>query len=320
MTAIVLMIVGFVLLIKGADLLVEGAAAAARRFGVSDLTIGLTVVAFGTSAPELVVNVLAGAKGATDLAIGNVLGSNIANVFLILGVSGLILPLSVTAQTVWREIPMSLLAAAVLAILANDVVLNGETASRLTRSDGMIFLCLFAVFMYYTASGALHVRDAGDYAPAKAMGAGKTAAFVAGGLAGLMAGGHWIVGGAVAVSRWAGLPESVIGLTVVAVGTSLPELATSVMAARKGNADIAVGNVVGSNIFNILFVLGVSSVIRPLPLAAGANLDIGMVVLAALLLFLFMFTGGRYRVDRWESGLMLAAYVLYLSVMVTTAT
>ena len=319
MTAIMLMIVGFVLLIKAADLMVTGAAAAARRMGVTDLTIGLTVVAFGTSAPELVVNVLAGGKGATDLAVGNVLGSNIANVFLILGVSGLILPLNVTSQTVWREIPMCLLAALALAILANDVLLNGEAVSRLSRGDGLIFLCFFGVFMYYTVSGTLQLKDAGNIVPDKAMETGKAIGFIVAGLTGLMVGGHWIVGGAIAVSRLAGLPETVIGLTVVAVGTSLPELATSVIAARKGNADIAVGNVVGSNIFNILFVLGISALIRPLPLAAGANLDIGMVVLAALLLFAFMFTGRRYRLDRWEGGLMLAGYAIYLSVMVMTS-
>lgn len=307
-----LMIIGFFLLIKGADMLVNGAAAMARRIGVSDLTIGLTVVAFGTSTPELVVNILAGIRGATDLAVGNVLGSNIANVFLILGVSGLILPLEVTSQTVWREIPMSLLAALVLAILANDQLVDGDTTSMLTRGDGLIFLCFFTVFIYYTVSGSLQVGGINSFAPAETMRIGKASAFIGIGFAGLILGGHWIVGGAVFVARTLGLPESVIGLTVVAVGTSLPELATSVAAARKGNADIAIGNVVGSNIFNILFILGISALIRPLPISAGVNRDIGMVVLASLLLFVFMFTGRRLRLDRWESALFLAGYAIYL--------
>jgi Ca2+/Na+ antiporter len=177
MLPVVLMLIGFLLLIKGADLLVQGAAAAARRIGVSDLTIGLTVVGFGTSTPELVVNIMAGVQGTTALAIGNVLGSNIANVFLILGVTALILPLEVTSQTVWREIPMSLLAAIVLAILANDQFLDGEAVSLLARSDGLVFLCFFSVFLYYTVAATLQVQGAAGYAPSAVMGTGKAVAF-----------------------------------------------------------------------------------------------------------------------------------------------
>ena len=319
MLPVVLMLIGFLLLIKGADLLVQGAAAAARRIGVSDLTIGLTVVGFGTSTPELVVNIMAGVQGTTALAIGNVLGSNIANVFLILGVTALILPLEVTSQTVWREIPMSLLAAIVLAILANDQFLDGEAVSLLARSDGLVFLCFFSVFLYYTVATTLQVQGAAGYAPSAVMGTGKAVAFILIGLVGLMLGGYWIVGGAVYVSRSLGISESVIGLTIVAVGTSLPELATSVAAAIKGNADIAVGNVVGSSIFNIFFILGVSSMIRPLPFSTSNNLDIAVVVLASLLLFLFMFTGRRKRVDRWEALLFLTIYSIYIGALTMNA-
>ena len=308
--------VGFPLLIKGADLLVDGASVAARRIGVSDLTIGLTVVAFGTSAPELVVNVVAGIRGTTDLAIGNVMGSNIANVFLILGLAGVIRPLAVTSQTVWREIPMSLLAAVVLAILAHDSLLTGANASMLTRSDGLIFLCFFGVFMYYTISGTLQMSGIQQCAPAKDLSLGRSLAYIGSGLFGLGLGGHMIVDGAVDIAHLLAVSETVIGLTIVAIGTSLPELATSVVASRKGNADIAVGNVVGSNIFNILFVLGISALIRPLPYAMKHPLDIGMVLLASSLLFVFMFTGKRKRLDRWEAALFLCLYVVYMSLTV----
>ena len=319
MTTTLLMLLGFFLLIKGADLLVDGASAAARRLGVSDLTIGLTVVAFGTSAPELVVSVLAGLRGTTDLAIGNVLGSNSANILLILGTSSLILPLAVTSQTVWREIPMSLLAALAVAVLANDRLLDGTALSVLTRSDGLVLLGFFSIFIYYTVSGTLQLKGANGFAPAGAMPVGKALAFIGLGLGGLMLGGYWIVNGAVHLSRLLGIREAVIGLTIVAVGTSLPELATSVMAARKGNADIAVGNVVGSNIFNIFFILGVGAVIHPLPFSAQSNIDIGMVVLASLLLFLFMFTGRRRLIDRWEGLLFLCLYAGYVVFLAVTA-
>ena len=297
----------------------DGAAALARRMRVSDLTIGLTVVSFGTSAPELVVNVAAGLGGTTDLAVGNVLGSNIVNIFLILGVSALIMPLQVTSETVWREIPMAFLAAVVLAVLAGDRLLDGATAAVISRSDGLVLLCFFAVFIYYTIGSAMKDHASIGNTPAKQPTAGRAAVYLFLGLAGLVVGGQWIVNGAVSLSRALGISEIFIGLTVVALGTSLPELATSAMAAYKGNADIAVGNVVGSNIFNILFVLGVSAFIRPLPLEAGRVLDMGVVAAAGLLLFAFMFTGGRYLVDRWEGALMILLYVAYIAVLFRTA-
>lgn len=313
------MVIGFALLIKGADLLVDGSSALARRIGISDLTIGLTVVGFGTSTPELVVNIFASIQGTTGLAIGNVLGSNIANIFLILGLTSFILPLEVTSQTIWREIPMSLLAALVLAILANDGILNGAASSLLTRGDGLIFLCFFAVFLYYTVSGSLQVRDIASYAPSKPIKAMRSVLNIILGLAGLILGGHWIVTGSVFIAHRVGLSESLIGLTIVALGTSLPELATSITAARKGNADIAVGNVVGSNIFNILFILGISALIQPLPVTHRNNMDMAMVVLASLLLFGFTFTGRRKRVDRWEGLLFLSLYAIYIAVLAFTA-
>ena len=311
-----MILIGFGLLIKGADLLVEGASAVAKRLKVSDMVIGLTVVAFGTSTPELAVNMLAAVQKTTDIAIGNVIGSNIANIFLILGIAGLIRPLQVTSETVWREIPMCLLAVFVLGILANDRLIDGGATNVLTRVDGMVLLCFFVIFIYYTVNSALKLGGLGDYPSGTAIGTRRAVLFIGIGLAGLVAGGQFIVNGAVTLSRHLGISEAVIGLTVVAVGTSLPELATSVIAARKGNADIAVGNVVGSNIFNILFILGVSAMIQPLPFRVASNLDIGTTLLATILLFIFMFTGRRHALDRWEGLLFAILYCGYTSVLV----
>jgi len=299
---------GLIFLIKGADFLVDGASSIARRLNISDLVIGLTVVAFGTSTPELFVNIVASIKGNTDIAIGNVVGSNIANVFLILGVSSIIYPLAVTRGTVWKEIPFSLLAAIVLFITANDQLLDGSQLSVLTRIDGLIFLSFFIIFIYYTCSIATPIEGMEAQVTAKQSGWLRSSLYVILGLAGLTLGGKWIVDGAVVLATKFGLSESLVGLTIVAVGTSLPELATSAVAAYKHNADIAVGNVVGSNIFNIFFVLGISAGIKPLPFQPRSNLDIGVVVISSLLLFLFMFTGKKRSLDRWEGLIFLICY------------
>lgn len=308
----VLLIVGFFILIKGADLLVRGASSLARKFGVSDLVIGLTVVAFGTSSPELFVNLVASAKGNTDIAIGNILGSNIANVFLILGVSSMIYPLSVGKGTVWKEIPLSLLAACLLGILANDQWIDGAAVSVLSRIDGLVFSAFFIIFLYYSVSIAKEIKGMEEQIPSKRLGTQKAAIFVILGLAGLALGGDWIVRGAVHAAKSFGMSESLVGLTIVAVGTSLPELATSAVAAHRKNVEIAVGNVVGSNIFNIFFVLSISSIVRPLPFNPVNNLDVGFAVLGSLLLFFGMFTGGKRTLDRWEGGVLLGAYAVYI--------
>ncbi len=310
------LVVGFVLLIKGADLLVSGGASLGRRMGVSDLVIGLTVVAFGTSSPELFVNLTASARGSTDIAIGNVLGSNIANIFLILGVASMVYPLGVGKGTVWKEIPLSLLAACLLGVLANDQWIDRAGASALTRIDGMVLIAFFIVFLYYSASIAGKVEGMQEEVPAKVMGTVQSILYVLLGLAALALGGDWIVRGAVHTATSLGMSESLVGLTIVAVGTSLPELATSAMAAARKNVEIAVGNVVGSNIFNIFFVLGISATVRPLPFQTANNLDVGVVVLGSLLLFFAMFTGRKRTLDRWEGGLLLGAYVTYLTCLV----
>ncbi|MBW2409568.1 MAG: calcium/sodium antiporter [Deltaproteobacteria bacterium] len=318
MLVYLLFIVGFFFLLKGADLLVDGASSIARRLNISDLVIGLTVVAFGTSTPELFVNIIASFKGNTDIAIGNVVGSNIANVFLILGVASLIYPLAVTRGTVSREIPFGLLAAIVLFVAANDQLLDGSRLSDLTRIDGLIFLSFFIIFIYYTHSIATSVTGIEEHVAVKRYGWSRSLLFIILGLIGLTLGGKSIVDGAVALALKFGMSESLVGLTIVAVGTSLPELATSAVAAYKRNADIAVGNVVGSNIFNIFFVLGISAVIKPLPFQTRNNLDIGVVIFSSLLLFVFMFTGKKRSLDRWEGVLFLVGYASYIVYLIAT--
>ena len=311
------LIFGFIIIIKGADFLVDGSSSLARRLKISDLAIGLTVVAFGTSTPELFVNIIASLKGNTDIAIANVLGSNIANILLILGVSSIIHPLSVTKGTVWKEIPFGLLAAIVLGLMANDRFIDKNSVSALTRIDGLVLMSFFVIFLYYSFSIAKEIEGMDHQIPSKEYGLMKSVLWVALGLAGLAFGAHWVVDGAMRLALKFGISQTLIGLTIVALGTSLPELATSAVAAYKGNADIAVGNIVGSNIFNIFFVLGVSGTINPIPFHGRNNFDIGMVIFASLLLFTFMFTGKKRSIDRWEGILSLVLYGVYLVFQIT---
>lgn len=312
----VLFIVGFVVLIKSADLVVIGASSLAKRFNISDLAIGLTVVAFGTSCPELFVNIVSSYQGETDIAIGNIIGSNICNILLILGISSIIYPLSVSRGTVWREIPLCLLASVLLGIMANDRYWDGADQSVLTRSDGLVFLAFFAIFLYYTWSISGRAEGMEEQPSLKRYGSGKSVLMVLSGLAGLTLGGKWIVDGAVHLAVSFGMSQSLVGLTIVAIGTSLPELATSAMAAKNRNVEIAVGNVVGSNIFNVFFVLGSSSIIKKLPFPQKGNIDIAVSVLASLLLFIWMFTGKKRSLDRWEGGIFLGLYAAYLVFLV----
>ena len=313
MLANILLIIGFGLLIKGADFLVEGASSIAKRLKISDLVIGLTVVAFGTSMPELFVSVIASIKGNTGIAIGNILGSNIANILLILGISSIIFPLSVTKGTVWKEIPLSLLAAFMLGVLANDQLIDKSGVSVLTRIDGLVFLSFFVIFIYYSFSIAKKIEGMSEQVSSKQYGLVKSTLLVIIGLVGLSIGGEWIVEGAVRIALTLGVSQSLIGLTIVAVGTSLPESTTSAVAAHKRNIEIAVGNVVGSN---ILFILGISSIIKPIPLQIKNNRDIGVVILANLLLFVYMFTGKRHLLDRWEGIIFVALYICYISFLI----
>lgn len=318
MLVYILFIPGFFVLIKGADLLVEGSASIAKKLHIPNIVIGLTIVAFGTSAPEFVVNIFASAQGNTEIAIGNILGSNIANVFLILGISAIVYPLVTKRNTVWKEIPLSFLAAFILGVLVNDIRLDGGTFSGLTRIDGIVLLSFFIIFLYYTFGISKVTGEAEEVESVKDIGYLKSNIFILLGLTGLVFGGKWIVDGAVEIAKLFSVSESLIGLTIVAIGTSLPELATSAIAAYKRQTDIAIGNVVGSNIFNIFWVLGFSALIRPLPFSESSDVDVAMTILASLLLFAIMFIGKRHTVERWQGVLMTCAYFGYIVFLVLT--
>jgi cation:H+ antiporter len=305
---IAILLAGFVVLIIGAEWLVNGASALARKHKVSDLAIGLTVVAFGTSAPELVVNLFAAIQDHQAIAFGNIIGSNNFNLFVILGIAGVITPLAVHSTTVWREIPLSFVAVALLFLFANDFFLSDRLV--LSRIDGLILLTMFGFFLWYVRNQLrtdIHEPDEKHKQYSKL----KIWALILFGLAGLVAGGRLVVDSAIHIATGLGISEKIIGLTIIAAGTSLPELATSVVAAVKKNNDIAVGNIIGSNIFNIFLILGISSVIRPLSYDRAFNTDIYFLALGTLALFVMMFTGGRKKLDRWEAALLLVAFVFY---------
>jgi len=304
------LILGFALLIKGADLLVDGASSIAKKLKVSDLVIGLTVVAFGTSTPELFVNVFASLNQNTDIAIGNILGSNIANVLFILGLAAIISPLKVTKNTIWKEIPLTLLAGVLIFVMVNDRLINEQSISALTRSDGIILLSMFLIFIYYTLSIVKDSLEAESIKTKYSL--VKSFVFILFGFVCLVIGGQLTVRSAVELAILFGISQSLVGLTVVAVGTSLPELATSAVAAYKKNPDIAVGNVVGSNIFNIFFILGISATISPLPFTPILNVDVLVMILASLILFLCMFIGSKRLVDRWKGVVFILLYISYI--------
>ena len=312
-----LFVIGFFILIKGAGLLVDGASAIADKFKISPLVIGLTIVAFGTSAPELAVNIFASAAGSSEIAIGNIIGSNIANILLILGVSALIYPLTSKKNTVWKEIPLGLLAAVVVGLMANDFLIDGAIFSGLSRIDGLVLLSFFIIFIYYSF-GIAKQQESSDDCEIKNLNLVKSIFYIVIGLIGLVVGGNWIVSGAIKLAVGFGISESLIGLTVVAIGTSLPELATSAIAAYKKQADIAIGNVVGSNIFNIFCILGISSVIRPLPFNPANNIDFLIMIIATVILFIIMFIGKKRIIERWQGIAMISIYVAYTLFLIVT--
>ena len=310
-----MLVLGFVLLVKGADWLVDGASAIAKRFGISDLVIGLTVVAFGTSMPEFVVNMVSVAEGSTDLAITNILGSNIINTFVILGVTALIWPVTSQKRSRQYDIPLSILAGAMVYMFVRYNVPSEQTPG-ITRLGGIILLVLFIWFLTNTFRHAKEHPEQIDtpnpltpnpLPPAHAI----TLLLV--GLVGLVIGGEMIVKSAVQIATNLGVSEAVIGLTVVALGTSLPELATSAMAAFKHNCDIALGNVIGSNIFNVFFVLATSAVVRPLPAYDGISLDAWVAALGSILVWIFIMMNKQRQVKRWGGAALLLVYAAYLT-------
>ncbi len=315
----ILFLIGFVFLVKGADFLVDGSSSLAKKMHIPDIVIGLTIVALGTSMPELIVNIFSSLSGNSGIAIGNILGSNISNILLILGISSLFCPLIVKKNTLNKEIPFSILATVALLFLASDSIFTKGAESMLSVSDGLVLILFFAIFMYYTVSIAKANKDEGDDESVKTYPVWKSLIMVAGGIVGLALGGRWIVNGAVSIAQMFHMSETLIGLTIVAVGTSLPELATSVAAARKKKSDIAIGNVVGSNIFNILFVLGISSSIKALPFETGNILDIAMVLLCSVLLMIFVLIGKKkkeYRLERWGGIIFILLYIAYVTFLV----
>lgn len=311
MLNILLLIVGFVALIFGASKLVDAASGLAAKFGIPNIVIGLTIVAFGTSAPEMVVNIIAAINENTQMVLGNVLGSNIFNILGILGISAIIYPLAVKTNTTWYEIPLNLLAALVVLVICADVFLIDGTQNNISRGDAILLLLFFTVFLVYTIAVSKSDKSV-EKTEVKQYKTITAVIFIIIGLAGLIVGGQLIVSSATSIAKHIGLSERIIGLTIVSVGTSLPELATSIVAVKKKNVDIAIGNVVGSNIFNVFFVLGVSAFITPVHIAQNAFIDIFLNIAAGLLLFLFVFTGKCRQIDRWEGVVFLIIYLAYL--------
>lgn len=311
--AIVLIIVGFIALVKGADWLVDGASAIAKRSGISDLVIGLTVVAFGTSMPEFVVNMVSVAEGTTDLAITNILGSNIINTFVILGLTALVYPIVSQKRSRDFDIPMSIIAGILVFSFVAIQFPFGETERGVGRIGGICLLLLFCYFLYNTFRHAKDHPEDTETETVKEIPTRRAIALILVGFIGLIVGGELIVKSAVNIAMRCGVSEAIIGLTIVALGTSLPELATSVIAAAKHNSDIALGNVVGSNIFNVFFVLGTSAVVRPLPAYDGIELDAWMAAIGSIVVWLAVKTNKERKVKRWAGALLLIIYAGYLT-------
>lgn len=310
---ILLLIVGLGLILAGANFLTDGSAALAQRFRMPEFIIGLTVVAVGTSTPELVVSVLSAIGGQSDVAIGNVVGSNIFNVFVILGVCALIRPVPLTAGNIRRDIPFGVLVSLLLLALAQDSLLCKGAADRIGRLDGAAMLALYILLMWYTIRKTKRPEATAPTEGSKApMAAWLTAVMIVGGLAGLVFGGEMFLRSATSIARSLGVSESVIAITLVAGGTSLPELASSLVSLFKGKAEMALGNVIGSNIANILLILGVSATIHPLSMGGITVWDLLMVLLSSVVVFLAAFTFKRKAIDRWEGALFVAIYAVYI--------
>lgn len=309
---IFLVVAGFASLIFGANWLVNGASALAKKYNVSDLVIGLTIVAFGTSAPELVVNSIASVKGYSDIVLGNIIGSNNFNLFIILGLSGLFLPIKVQTSTAWKEIPISLFVAVLSLFLLNDFVFTGTTYS--SRIDGLIMLALFGFFLYYVFNQMK--TDPQNVTTENQKSAIKIWGLITVGLSGLILGGQLVVTNSVGIANALGVSEKIIGLTIVAAGTSLPELVTSIVAATKKNSDMAIGNVIGSNVFNILLILSISSIIKPIAYNPKFNWDMYILIGGTVFLFTSMLTGQKKKLDRWEAGVLFGFYIIYTTYLV----
>ena len=315
---IVLLVGGLLLILLGANGLTDGAASLAKRFRIPSIVIGLTIVAFGTSAPELTVSLSSALKGSADISVGNVVGSNLFNTLMIVGCTALFAPITVTRNTLQQEIPLCILASLVLLVCANDVFLDGAQENVLGITDGLVLLGFFAIFMKYTFAIASHhpQEKEEETEEIRQLPLWKSILYIVGGLAGLIVGGNFFVDGASGIARNLGVSESVIGLTLVAGGTSLPELATSVVAALKKNPEIAIGNVIGSNLFNIFFVLGCSASVTPLRLTGITNFDLWVLVGSGILFWFFGVFFGKRTITRVEGSVLMLCYVAYTAVLI----
>ena len=307
--SIICFVVGIALVIFGADWLTKGASDLARHLKMSELMIGLTIVAVGTSLPELVISVSSALSGNSGISLGNVLGSNIFNGMLILGTTALITPIMFSGKMLSRELPFNLLASVVVLLVSGSMLVGGAPGEYITRFNGLILLCFCAVFVRYTFSLRGNEEDSAAQQP---MSMGKILLFIAGGLAALIVGGKMFVSGASDIARGFGLSEALIGITIVSAGSSLPELAVSVNAARKGNVGIALGNVLGSNILNVFFILGCSATISPISLEGFTPVDYYVLLASSLFIYLFCAFFGKNKITRWEGGLLVAGYVAYV--------
>lgn len=320
---IVYLAAGLVLILVGANALTDGASALARRFGISDLVVGLTVVAFGTSTPELVISVLSAAKGNPGLAIGNIVGSNIFNILAIIGITAMVRPIVIERSVMTREVPMVLISSLVILIMGNTGLLDGESASVLSRADGLLLLIFFGIFMWYTFATA---KSATADEPVGVNAAGKVqirplkaVLWVIGGLAMLVVGGDRFVAGASGIASMMGISDAVIGLTIAAAGSSLPELATSIVAARKGRTSMAVGNVIGSNIFNIFLVLGTTATVHPVAFGTIGNTDLLTLTGASVMFLACGWLFGKRTITRAEGTVFALCYVAYITYLVANA-
>ena len=321
---IIWLIVGLVLILVGANILTDGASSIARRMGVSDLVVGLTIVAFGTSAPELVISVIAAGEGSAPLAIGNVVGSNIFNILVIIGLTSLVRPIRVERSIMTMEIPMVILSSVVLLVLGNSAFLNGNSVNEVSRVDGIFLLILFVLFLRYTFGVAKKpggetgkVDEVEKTLPEKTLPLWRATLYVLLGLGGLIFGGEKFVDGASGIAYCLGISEAVVGLTIVATGTSLPELATSIVAALKGKPGLAVGNVIGSNIFNVLMVLGVAGCITPLPFGAINNLDLLTLLAGSVAFLIFGWYFKDRTITRAEGAILFLGYLAYVTILLS---
>jgi len=308
---ILYLIIGLILIILGANGLTDGAASIAKKMKISSLVIGLTIVGFGTSTPELSVSISSALKGSADIAIGNIVGSNIFNTLFIVGCTAMVAPIVITRNTIRREIPLCILASLVLLICANDVFLDHAPMNVISSTDGLILLCFFVIFIGYSIAISKNTSESTAEIEVKALSWWKSITFIMLGLAALIFGGQIFVNGAIGIARGLGISEAVIGVTIVAVGTSLPELATSVVAAMKKNPEIAIGNIIGSNLFNIFFILGCSATITPLFPRGISNFDFIWLLASSILLWLFGLFFGKRIIMRFEGIILLLAWVVY---------